>query len=128
MSTHHPRTHDGPASSGERGSRRVRTQPAASEARSEAARASLQVGEARMGGPASRERSAGRADTTGASPDGADLAREAVVRLHAYHLWERRGRHDGHAIDDWLQAESDLVHLSGQPASRLPGPGVKGTR
>lgn len=65
------------------------------------------------------------ADPASASPD---LAREAVVRLHAYRLWERRGRSDGHAMDDWLQAESELAHLGSSSRSRLSGPGAEGAR
>lgn len=60
-----------------------------------------------------------------ASPD---LAREAVIRLHAYRLWERRGRSEGQAIDDWLQAETELAHLGAPGPARLSGPGVEGTR
>ncbi len=55
-----------------------------------------------------------------------DLAREAVIRLHAYTLWERRGCNDGHAMDDWLQAEAELAHLAGRTHTRLPGPGAEG--
>ena len=31
--------------------------------------------------------------------------REQVVRQVAYHIYELRGREDGHALDDWLAAE-----------------------
>jgi hypothetical protein len=34
---------------------------------------------------------------------------EGSVRLRAYELYEQRGRDDGHALDDWLQAESEIV-------------------
>ena len=30
------------------------------------------------------------------------------IRLRAYELYEQRGRQDGHALDDWLQAEADV--------------------
>jgi hypothetical protein len=30
------------------------------------------------------------------------------IRLRAYDLYERRGRTDGQALDDWLGAESEL--------------------
>jgi hypothetical protein len=33
---------------------------------------------------------------------------EERIRLRAYELYERRGRRDGHALDDWLQAEAEL--------------------
>lgn len=37
--------------------------------------------------------------------------REAVARL-AYHLYELRGRQDGHDIEDWLRAENQLVRVA----------------
>jgi hypothetical protein len=32
------------------------------------------------------------------------------VRCRAYELYEQRGREDGHELDDWLQAESEIAH------------------
>lgn len=58
----------------------------------------------------------------GASPP--DLARDAVIRLHAYNLWERRGRRHGGAMEDWLQAEAELAHLAGAQRAGLPAPGT----
>jgi hypothetical protein len=40
---------------------------------------------------------------------------EERIRLRAYELYEQRGRRDGHAVDDWLQAEAEL---RGQKALR----------
>ncbi len=40
---------------------------------------------------------------------------EERIRLRAYELYERRGSRDGHALDDWLQAEAEL---RGQKALR----------
>ncbi len=40
---------------------------------------------------------------------------EERIRLRAYELYESRGRRDGHALDDWLQAEAEL---RGQKALR----------
>jgi len=34
--------------------------------------------------------------------------REEQIRRRAYELYETRGREDGHAIDDWLQAEAEI--------------------
>lgn len=34
------------------------------------------------------------------------------IRLRAYQLYEQRGRKDGHDVDDWLQAESELTAKS----------------
>jgi hypothetical protein len=31
------------------------------------------------------------------------------VRLRAYELYEQRGKLDGHALDDWLQAEAEIA-------------------
>ena len=32
------------------------------------------------------------------------------VSRRAYELYEARGREDGHDVEDWLRAESELVH------------------
>jgi len=34
---------------------------------------------------------------------------DEIARL-AYQFYERRGRQEGHAVDDWLSAERQLVH------------------
>jgi len=34
---------------------------------------------------------------------------EERIRLRAYELYEHHGRRDGHALDDWLQAEAELT-------------------
>jgi Protein of unknown function (DUF2934) len=36
-------------------------------------------------------------------------AEEESIRLRAYELYEWRGRRDGHALDDWLQAEAEIA-------------------
>ena len=33
---------------------------------------------------------------------------EETIRRRAYQLYEQRGRVDGHELDDWLQAETEL--------------------
>jgi hypothetical protein len=38
---------------------------------------------------------------------GMDL--EGAIRSRAYELYERRGRHDGFAQDDWLKAEAEVT-------------------
>jgi Protein of unknown function (DUF2934) len=38
---------------------------------------------------------------------GTDL--ESAIRARAYELFERRGRYDGYAQDDWLQAEAEVL-------------------
>ena len=32
-----------------------------------------------------------------------------TVRLRAYARYEARGREDGHELDDWLQAEAEIL-------------------
>jgi hypothetical protein len=34
---------------------------------------------------------------------------ERLIRQRAYELYERRGREDGHAEEDWLRAEAEIV-------------------
>jgi hypothetical protein len=35
---------------------------------------------------------------------------EQAIRQHAYELYINRGLAAGHALDDWLEAEAELVH------------------
>jgi hypothetical protein len=66
--------------------------------------------------PAGATRKRQRADTTasppppkpGAARAGEELAteREQAVRRVAYELYQARGGLDGHALEDWLQAEA----------------------
>jgi len=32
-----------------------------------------------------------------------------AIRLHAYKIYEQRGREHGHDLDDWLIAEAEVV-------------------
>jgi Protein of unknown function (DUF2934) len=34
---------------------------------------------------------------------------KARIRMRAYELYSQRGKIDGHALDDWLQAEEEIV-------------------
>jgi len=43
-------------------------------------------------------------------------ALEEQIRLRAYELYEARGREDGHEVDDWLQAEAEVLG-AGQKAA-----------
>jgi hypothetical protein len=36
-------------------------------------------------------------------------SREKLIRLRAYELYEQRGREEGHELDDWLQAEAEVL-------------------
>lgn len=40
-------------------------------------------------------------------PDAEDLRRQIAQRAHE--LYEQRGRQDGYALQDWLQAEQELA-------------------
>ena len=50
--------------------------------------------------------------------------REALIRRAAYILYERRGRVDGHAEEDWLRAEAliDRVLMAQWPRERFMKP------
>jgi len=39
---------------------------------------------------------------------------EEKIRLRAYELYEQRGKIEGHALDDWLQAEEEILGRRGQ--------------
>ena len=41
---------------------------------------------------------------------------EAEIRSRAYELYERRGRVDGHELDDWLQAEAEVLQTDFETA------------
>ena len=34
---------------------------------------------------------------------------EHSIRIRAYEIYEQRGRVQGHALEDWLQAEAELL-------------------
>jgi len=34
---------------------------------------------------------------------------EADIRCRAYKLYEERGRRDGYALEDWVQAEAEIL-------------------
>ena len=42
-----------------------------------------------------------------AKPDPADTLN--LIRARAFELYEERGREDGHAEEDWLQAEGEIL-------------------
>ena len=43
---------------------------------------------------------------------------EQIVRRRAYELYEKRGRDDGHAEEDWLRAEAEVLGTVLGKASR----------
>ena len=40
----------------------------------------------------------------------ADIDVEDTVRRRAYELYEERGRGDGHELQDWVEAEAEVLH------------------
>jgi hypothetical protein len=48
-----------------------------------------------------------KADVT--TSDDLSLEQLEEIRQRAYELYEARGREEGHDIDDWLQAEDEVV-------------------
>ena len=38
-----------------------------------------------------------------------ELDVDKQIRDRAFELYEQRGREDGHALDDWLQAEREVL-------------------
>jgi P-type Cu2+ transporter len=42
---------------------------------------------------------------------------EERIRRRAYELYEQRGREDGHELDDWLQAESEVTQKKANPVA-----------
>ena len=39
------------------------------------------------------------------------------IRRRAHELYEQRGRQDGHELDDWLQAESEVTQRKAKTAA-----------
>jgi hypothetical protein len=37
---------------------------------------------------------------------------ERKIRLHAQHLYDQRGKQEGHALQDWVEAESQVLENS----------------
>ena len=37
---------------------------------------------------------------------------ERKIRLHAQHLYDQRGQAEGRALEDWVQAESEVLWKS----------------
>ncbi len=43
---------------------------------------------------------------------------EERIRRRAYELYEQRGKVDGFALDDWLQAEGEILGVQNQRTAR----------
>jgi DUF2934 family protein len=44
---------------------------------------------------------------------------EHAIRLRAYELYAQRGMAQGHAVQDWLEAESELLYSHSTTAADL---------
>jgi hypothetical protein len=53
------------------------------------------------------EREVTKKQPTSVTSDQQEL--EHQIRLRAQELYEARGREDGHALDDWLRAEAEIM-------------------
>jgi hypothetical protein len=47
----------------------------------------------------------------------AEADREERIRIRAYELYEARGRGDGHDVEDWLEAESEITGRADEAAA-----------
>ena len=47
-------------------------------------------------------------ETAAGFPRSLEVTQETVAKL-AYEIWERKGRMEGHYLDDWLEAEAQLT-------------------
>jgi hypothetical protein len=47
----------------------------------------------------------------------APLDLQEQVRRRAFELYEQRGREEGHELDDWLQAELEIVRKQAKGAA-----------
>jgi hypothetical protein len=41
----------------------------------------------------------------------------AEIRRRSYELYEQRGQTDGHALEDWAQAEAEILRGEGTPTA-----------
>ena len=45
---------------------------------------------------------------------------EEIIRTRAYQLFEQRGCEQGHDLDDWLQAEAEIMGKKPAPSADAP--------
>ncbi len=66
--------------------------------------------------PAATSHAGSGREKTGPAEEAARRAEAQQDRIaqRAYELYEQRGRQEGRAMEDWLQAERQLVGASGQ--------------
>jgi len=58
-----------------------------------------------------------RTKTSELSRNMEDLCRQIAQRAHA--LYEQRGRQEGFAMQDWLQAEKELARAAERPVGKF---------
>ena len=63
---------------------------------------------------------------TAKSEQGSLELTEELIRVRAYHFYENRGCEHGHDLDDWLQAEAEIVGK--KPAATAEPEARKGRR
>ena len=54
------------------------------------------------------------------TPSPPEPMQEHAIRQRAYELYVQRGRANGHAVDDWLKAEAEIVHGHSSSDSNVP--------
>ena len=59
-----------------------------------------------------------RLSITAKSDEGSLELTEELIRIRAYRFYEKRGCGHGHDLDDWLQAEAEIVGK--KPATAEP--------
>lgn len=53
-----------------------------------------------------------------AHPEFGKLSKDQVeerIRIRAYEIYEQRGRREGHALDDWLEAQAEVLGVAHHP-------------
>jgi len=68
-----------------------------------------------MDGATSSQQVQREAEERSVSCDGA----VELIRVEAYRLFESRGQQPGHALDDWLQAEREILRQSPSSEDRV---------
>ncbi|MGB8888655.1 MAG: DUF2934 domain-containing protein [Candidatus Korobacteraceae bacterium] len=63
--------------------------------------------------------------STAKTEQGSLELREELIRVGAYHLYEKRGCEHGHDVDDWLQAEAEI--FGENPAATAESETTEGT-
>jgi hypothetical protein len=60
------------------------------------------------------------ANDSNAKPDERSLdSTEELIRVRAYQLYEERGSENGHDLDDWLRAETEIARK--KPGAQAEG-------